>query len=165
MKSCSRCGEFKGGDQFTKDSRRKDGLRSSCKKCDAEVKRQYRKSHPDVVKQRNHDHHLKRWPVKGKSINRTKAIKRVITSMAGSHQLWEISEKLGLAEVTVRQRAAKHGISLAVTRPRWSNEDNSMVVYLLSCGLTQRNIGEAIGRTTGAVRLQIAKLRKEGLID
>lgn len=150
---------------FTKDSRRKDGLRSSCKRCDSEVKRQYRESHPNVVKQRNHEHHLKRWPAKGKSINRTKAIKRVIFAMAGSHHLWEISERLGLAEVTVRQRAAKHGISLAVTRPRWRDEDNAKVIEMLSSGVTQREIGEATGRTTGAVRLQIAKLRKDGLID
>lgn len=164
MKACSRCGAQKESIEFTKDSRRKDGLRSYCKECASKEKTAYRAANPDIVRERNHEHHLKRWPVKGKSINRTKAIRRVICAMAGTNQLWEISERLGLAEVTVRQRAAKHGISLAVNRPRWSDEDNQSLIGLHSQGLTQREIGKNIGRTTGAVRLQIAKLRREGVI-
>ena len=164
MKICSRCREEKESTCFTNDSRRKDGLRSYCKQCATKEKAAYRAANPEIVKRRNHEHHLKRWPTKGKSINRTKAIKRVICAMAGNNQLWEISEKLGLAEVTVRQRAAKHGISLAVTRPRWSDGDNQSLIELYSQGLTQKLIGAKIGRTTGAVRLQIAKLRNQGRI-
>lgn len=165
MKTCSRCQLCQHSDAFTKDSRRKDGLRSYCRQCASKEKSFYRSANAEVVKKRNHEYHLKRWPIKGKSINRTKAIKRVICAMAGNSQLWEISERLGLAEVTVRQRAAKHGISLAVNRPRWSDEDNHLLISLHTQGLTQREIGENIGRTTGAVRLQIAKLRNEGAID
>lgn len=42
MKRCSRCGELKSRDQFYKDARRSDGLRSRCISCHADKAREYR---------------------------------------------------------------------------------------------------------------------------
>lgn len=38
-KRCTRCGEFKPHDQFSKRSKSKDGLRVECKSCQKEIRR------------------------------------------------------------------------------------------------------------------------------
>lgn len=51
MKKCSRCGECKPLDQFTKNSRISDGLSIHCTTCKKLFKLEYKKRHPDRVKQ------------------------------------------------------------------------------------------------------------------
>lgn len=85
--------------------------------------------------------------------------------MAGRHPAWYIAEAMGVSVNTVITCARRHGVSLAHQKRQWSECDNARLVNYVSEGLTQRRIGELTGRTTGAVRLQVAKLRKEGLID
>jgi 5-methylcytosine-specific restriction endonuclease McrA len=43
MKQCTKCGIAKLLSDFYKDARRKDGVRSSCKLCSAEIERRYKK--------------------------------------------------------------------------------------------------------------------------
>ena len=45
MKTCSRCGEIKELDSFSKRSSRPSGVQSKCKDCEREVRRQYYKTH------------------------------------------------------------------------------------------------------------------------
>ena len=45
MKTCSRCGETKELDSFSKRSSRPSGVQSKCKDCEREVRRQYYKTH------------------------------------------------------------------------------------------------------------------------
>jgi len=46
-KKCSKCVEVKPADQFSPDKKNKDGLRSSCKKCNAIAAADYRKRNPE----------------------------------------------------------------------------------------------------------------------
>jgi len=45
MKTCSRCGQTKELDGFSKRSNRPSGVQSKCKDCEREVRRQYYKTH------------------------------------------------------------------------------------------------------------------------
>ena len=45
MKTCSRCGQTKELDGFSKRSSRPSGVQSKCKDCEREVRRQYYKTH------------------------------------------------------------------------------------------------------------------------
>lgn len=162
MKQCSRCRENKDESMFTKDSRRKDGLRSYCKVCEKSTKEIYREQNKDAIKQRNHDHHLKRWPAKKKSISKTKSIRRILVKNAGVKPLWELSEILGMAESSVRERARRHGISLSVLSHKWTDDDNDRLIDMRSKGATQKQIGIELGRATESVRKQCAKLRSMG---
>jgi len=159
MKQCSRCRESKDESMFTKDSRRKDGLRSYCKTCEKSAKDAYREQNKDAIKQRNHEHHIKRWPAKKKSISNTKSIRRVLIKNAGLKPLWELSEMLGMAESSVRERARRHGISLSILNHKWTDSDNSRLIDMRSKGVTQKQIGIELGRATESVRKQCAKLR------
>lgn len=53
MKTCSKCDELKELDQFNKDSRRKDGLRASCRVCDAAQKKAIRERNLEKYRERN----------------------------------------------------------------------------------------------------------------
>lgn len=161
-KKCSRCELSKPVERFTKDSRRKDGLRSYCKACEKSAKDAYREQNKDAIKQRNHEHHIKRWPAKKKSISKTKSIRRILIKNAGLKPLWEISEMLGMAESSVRERARRHGISLSILNHKWTDNDNSRLIDMRSKGATQKQIGIEIGRATESVRKQCAKLRSMG---
>lgn len=161
-KKCSRCDSVKHPSEFTKDSRRKDGLRSYCKSCEKSAKDTYRDKNKDAIKQRNHDHHLKRWPAKKKSISKTKSIRRVLLNNAGIKPLWELSEMLGMAESSVRERARRHGISLSTLNHRWTDEDNAKLIEMRNNGITQKQAGIELGRATESVRKQCAKLRSMG---
>lgn len=44
MKTCTRCGETKARDLFSRDARKPDGLRSQCKACRVEYQRAYREA-------------------------------------------------------------------------------------------------------------------------
>ncbi len=162
MKQCSRCGEHKDEPMFTKDSRRKDGLRSYCKVCEKSAKDAYRERNKDAIKRRNHAHHINRWPAKKKSISKTKSIRRVLIKNAGIKPLWELSEILGMAESSVRERARRHGISLSILNHKWTDEDNARLIDMRSKGVTQKQIGIELGRATESVRKQCAKLRSMG---
>ncbi len=162
MKRCSRCSEIKDESFFTKDSRRKDGLRSYCKMCEKSAKDAYREQNKNAIKHRNHEHHLKRWPAKKKSISNTKSIRRVLINNAGIKPLWELSEMLGMAESSVRERARRHGISLSVLNHKWTDADNARLIEMRSKGVTQKQAGIELGRATESVRKQCAKLRSMG---
>jgi protein-arginine kinase activator protein McsA len=47
MKECSKCHQFLPNSEFYKDTSKKDGLRSYCRKCQREHNREYRKSRLD----------------------------------------------------------------------------------------------------------------------
>lgn len=53
MKRCSRCKQVKETSGFPKDSSEQDGLHCQCKECSAQTTREYRKRHPDRVKEAN----------------------------------------------------------------------------------------------------------------
>lgn len=161
-KKCSSCESSKNFEQFTKDSRRKDGLRSYCKDCEKSAKDAYREQNKDAIKRRNHDYHLKRWPAKKKSISKTKSIRRILIKNAGLKPLWELSDILGMAESSVRERARRHGISLSVLNHKWTDDDNDRLIEMRSKGVTQKQIGIELGRATESVRKQCAKLRSMG---
>ncbi|NDF99512.1 MAG: hypothetical protein EB101_11460, partial [Chitinophagia bacterium] len=53
QKQCTQCGVVKSFDDFSKEARNKDGLRSECKQCNALKKRQYCKNNP-IIAQTGH---------------------------------------------------------------------------------------------------------------
>lgn len=48
-KTCTKCGETKTTDQFTKDNSKRDGLRSNCKTCIAPRNRAYKEANRDKI--------------------------------------------------------------------------------------------------------------------
>ena len=56
-KVCTKCGEDKPLTEFYRDSRRSDGLTSSCKKCNNFLKAEYRKANPEKMKARDAAYH------------------------------------------------------------------------------------------------------------
>jgi hypothetical protein len=52
-KPCSKCGEVKFLDEFSKDAKRKDGRANTCRQCRAERARQYYLDHRDETRERN----------------------------------------------------------------------------------------------------------------
>lgn len=49
MKTCTSCKIEKGAEEFSKDSRNRDGLYSRCKKCNAQDKIAYRRENPEKL--------------------------------------------------------------------------------------------------------------------
>lgn len=58
-KECSKCGQEKNIDRFSKDSSKKDGMYSSCKDCKKIVNDKYYKENIDVRKKCIHEHYIK----------------------------------------------------------------------------------------------------------
>ncbi len=85
-----------------------------------------------------------------------------VAQLAGTMPAYQIAEELGIALCTVTSHARELGISLAYQKLHWTDEANRQLIELRQSGLTQKAIGELTGRSTGAVRLQLAKLKKEG---
>jgi len=50
LKTCSKCKKSKQRNEFYKDRSRKDGLRISCKKCDAETSKKWLEKNPGYLK-------------------------------------------------------------------------------------------------------------------
>lgn len=59
MKICNICCETKPIIDFAKDHRGKDGAQPYCKSCGATKSREYRKSNPDKIRERNHNWYSK----------------------------------------------------------------------------------------------------------
>jgi len=57
-KVCLACREPKPLTDFCRRSASRDGLQDYCKACTAERMREYRRVHPEKIKQRNHDHYV-----------------------------------------------------------------------------------------------------------
>lgn len=53
MKNCSKCKTYLSNDKFNKDKRNLDGLRSSCKKCQAITQKQYRIKNKEKISEYN----------------------------------------------------------------------------------------------------------------
>ncbi len=52
-KRCSKCGEVKGVDCFSRDKNKKDGLQCHCRKCRVENARRYREKNIEKVAEKN----------------------------------------------------------------------------------------------------------------
>lgn len=89
---------------------------------------------------------------------------QMVARLAGTMPTHEIAERLNISVNTVISHARYLKISLAYRNARWTAEANQQLIGLHSAGLTQAVIGKRMGRTPGAVRAQLAKLRKEGKI-
>ena len=162
LKNCCRCSQNKPVGCFTKDSRRRDGRRSYCKVCESESKKAYTAANPDAIRKRNHEHHVKRWPKKGKAINKGKAIKRLLLIHAGALPDWKIGELRGVSPDTVHRYARKFGISLATIKPHWPPEDDKKLIALKRAGVSQQDIARQLNRSVSAVNWRLVKHRKEG---
>ncbi|QDH49652.1 hypothetical protein KYLE_104 [Pantoea phage Kyle] len=161
-KECARCNRVQPLTSFTKDSRRLDGRRSYCKACERASKKAYTEKNADAIKQRNHEHHLKRWPKKGKVINHHKSIKRSLRKYAGVLRPDEIAERMDLAPLTVIGYASKFSISLELTKIHWPPEDEATLIKLKRERCKDKDIAAHLGRTIAAVRWRLVALRKEG---
>lgn len=150
----------KAAADFTMDSRRKDGLRSYCKACESASKSTQRAAKSEAISHSNRRY----WKKNAGRINRRRRIRYAIVIHAGTLPDWRIGQRLNLAPVTVREHAQRLGISLATRNLRWMPENDEQLIELHRQGLTQKKIAQATGRTTGAVRLQIRKLRAAGRI-
>jgi hypothetical protein len=53
MKTCSKCAKDLDSNEFYKDSRKRDGLRSNCKSCQKGVVSEYRALNKDVIQKRH----------------------------------------------------------------------------------------------------------------
>lgn len=59
MKTCKKCEEFLPLINFSKSSRNKDGKQQECKRCRAEIKKQWKKDNPILWKARERNRFLR----------------------------------------------------------------------------------------------------------
>lgn len=61
-KTCSKCGEAKPLDRFSRRAAMKDGLKSQCKDCDSLLRRAYYENNKDREREQNRQWHQKNKP-------------------------------------------------------------------------------------------------------
>lgn len=154
---CSRCGQEKAASEFTKDSRRKDGLRSYCKACERASKAKQRTERAAAVQASNRRY----WKANAKRINRQRRIRYAIAIHAGSLPPWRIGEIMRVSPSAVQHYAQRFGISLATIKPGWPAEDDDRLITFKRAGMSQQDIAAQLGRTRSAVNWRLVKLRKE----
>ncbi|QDH45832.1 hypothetical protein PSKM_gp75 [Pantoea phage vB_PagM_PSKM] len=76
-----------------------------------------------------------------------------------------IATVLGKTERAVTSYARKHGISLAVIRKRWSDEDDAVIKAAIADKVSVYQIAKVVGRTEKAVYHRIDVLRRAGDAD
>lgn len=157
MKLCCRCDKEKPACDFTKDKRRKDGLRSYCKACESASKSRQRAERHDAISASNRRY----WKRNAKRINKRRRIRRAIALRAGQMPAWRIGESMHLSERYVNELAQSFGISLAFVKPRWTPELEAELLRLRQQGMTLKAISERIGRSLEAVKAQLRKLRNQ----
>lgn len=162
MKTCSRCQASKDASAFSKDSRRKDGLRSNCKACDSAIKKAYAEGNPDVLRERRAAYHKVWWRRKGKRVNTRKSKCRAIKQLAGTVPIDALAEKVGISPARVAFYATKMGISLACYRPRYDGKENARIIDMRKSGMTQQAIADALGRPLSGIRAKLRQLKEEG---
>ena len=59
-KKCTKCGEVKPLDEFSKNSRNNDGLNYRCRECDAVYQREWRSKNREKQSEYNHIAYMKR---------------------------------------------------------------------------------------------------------
>ncbi len=149
VKRCTKCGETKSMDGFSRDRSRCDGLQSRCKECF----RDYHEDHREEQNARRRAHHEDHWEEESakrrahREAHREeeRAYYRERNAMLGDtrHNRWQ--------EIT-RKHATRSG--------RWSEaEDN----YLATS--TERIVDDALalGRTFNSVNCRIRDLRARGV--
>lgn len=88
----------------------------------------------------------------------------VIRHFSGILMDWEMAELMGLTLHQVRNYARYSGITVAVLRKRWTEEEEDRLLTMLSNGVTQVNAANRLGRTTRAVAARVQYLRESGKI-
>lgn len=160
MKICCRCEQEKDASAFTKDSRRKDGLRSYCKACERGSKATQRAERAPAVKASNHRY----WRANARRINKRRRIRYAIFFSAGKVPAWKLAEKVGISQSRVAFYATRMGISLAHYRPRYEDEENARIIDMRKSGMTQKAIAETLGRPVSGVRAKLNQLKQEGML-
>lgn len=157
MKLCCRCDMEKLSSDFTRDKRRADGLRSYCKACESASKSRQRAARQDAISASNQRY----WTRNAKRINKRRRIRRAIAIRAGQMPAWRIGESMHMATSTVNEWAQRLGITLAFYKHHWTPEQNAKLLALRRQGVTQKAIGEHMGRSLEAVKAQLRKLRDQ----
>lgn len=83
-----------------------------------------------------------------------------LKSTAGREPIQIIALALGKSEKAVMSFAQKQGISLAVERKRWSDEDDAVIRSSIKQDLSAYKIAAVLGRSEKAVYHRIEHLRK-----
>jgi len=158
VKHCCRCDQDKPVSDFTKDSRRKDGLRSYCKVCERGSKATQRQQRAPAVQASNQRY----WKANARRINRKRRIRYAIIIRAGLMPPWRIGEVMHLSAGTVEKYASRFGISLATIKHHWPDGYDEKLITMKRTGMKQQDIAAALDRTRLAVNWRLVKLRKEG---
>ncbi len=156
-KRCCRCENDKPGSEFTRDKRRKDGLRSYCKACERASKSRQRAERKDAISASNQRY----WKRNAKRINKRRRIRKAIAIRAGQMPAWRIGESLNMTTSYTNQLAQSFGISLAFYKQHWTPEQNAELLRLRQEGMTQKAVSQHIGRSLEAVKAQLRKLQEK----
>lgn len=89
----------------------------------------------------------------------------VIRHFSGILMDWEMAELMGLTLHQVRNYARYSGITVAVLRKRWTEEEEDRLLNMLSNGMTQVNAADRLGRTARAIAARIQYLRESGKLS
>ena len=92
----------------------------------------------------------------------TASQKNYLIAQAGRAEPGIIGLAINKSERAVTSFARKHGISLAIVRRRWSDEDDAVIAGAVSMGETAKNIAVMLNRTEKAVSGRIDALRRKG---
>lgn len=63
------------------------------------------------------------------------------------------------------RKSTEHDKTVANFRKKWTNDDDDTLILMSLDGKSYKEMGEAIGRSSGAAKVRVHKLRKEGRLE
>lgn len=84
------------------------------------------------------------------------ALRRV----AGKMIAWRAAESLGLNITQFYYLSRKYSVSTAYLSKKWRDKDISTVISMRKDGVSQRNIGIAVGRSEQSIKTLLRNIRR-----
>lgn len=85
----------------------------------------------------------------------------LLKQAAGTYSAEEIAHVLETTVASVRAFAQKHGVSLAVKKPRWTRKEDEKIIKGIASGVTARQLATKLNRTERAIYHRADFLRKQ----
>lgn len=83
-----------------------------------------------------------------------------LRSVAGKMIAWRAAESLGLNITQFYYLSRKYSVSTAYVRKRWSDKEISTVIEMRKEGVSQRDIGIAMGRSEQSIKTLLRNMRR-----
>lgn len=87
-----------------------------------------------------------------------------LRSVSGKMSAWNAAEALGINITQFYYLSRKYSVSTAYLSKKWSDKDISTVIAMRKDGVSQRDIGIAVGRSEQAIKTLLRDIRRSQLI-